>query len=630
MPDIFSEVDGTARSGPNPAVKGARAKPKSAGAAGSGVPRIPPAIEGIQVNFCKDPTCLNFGVPPNPVSKRGRGSASHDTYTLSGAISNRGVPRTSVKCKLCNDTPPLKSNLAIAQELQRLMAYLDVEREPGCPNKDCAQQDSGIYSRPKQYQKHGHTAHGSPRFRCKLCKSTFAVPLPTTGQKKPHENREIFMELVNKAPFRRIMEKRDISASTLYGKIDFLFNQCQRFLARREGKLLERIPIGNLSVSVDRQDYYMNWTRREDKKNVPLHAVISAENRTGYVFGAHLNFDARFRPEEIEADVRTDDDDLKPQEYRRNARYWLKRDYEVSVAASVGRKRYRGLETVLEDAAAAYATVAEREDIEVSDEFDSELQLTHTGMHIHAEYTLYAHFQMLKRLFTGAQSVTFFLDQDPGMRAACFAAFREEIQQDFVQAFFVSMKKDMTKGQKLQAFNEATKRFKEAKARLGLASDYAVKIALIKEQFPLASALGNYGDRWLLYPLPSMNEPEKALAYLTRRPDSHLTEDRLAELYLRGSMYGADRFMELVRRRLSPLERALGTSSAGGRMWYGYAPYNPRVIEKLLVLLRVYWNYCYVAKNSKDGETPAQRLGLAKGKVRVEDIIYFDPNTGTQ
>ena len=52
--------------------------------------------------------------------------------------------------------------------------------------------------------------------------------------------------------------------------------------------------------------------------------------------------------------------------------------------------------------------------------------------------------------------------------------------------------------------------------------------------------------------------------------------------------------------------------------------------EKLLVLLRVYWNYCYVAKNSKDGETPAQRLGLAKGRVRVEDIVYFDPNTRPQ
>jgi hypothetical protein len=98
------------------------------------------------------------------------------------------------------------------------------------------------------------------------------------------------MELVNKAPFRRIMEKRDICAATLYGKIDFLFAQCQRFLGDREGKLLERLPLGHLSISVDRQDYYTNWTRRDDKRNIPLHSVVSADNRSSYVFGAHLNF----------------------------------------------------------------------------------------------------------------------------------------------------------------------------------------------------------------------------------------------------------------------------------------------------------------------------------------------------
>jgi len=91
-------------------------------------------------------------------------------------------------------------------------------------------------------------------------------------------------------------------------------------------------------------------------------------------------------------------------------------------------------------------------------------------------------------------------------------------------------------------------------------------------------------------------------------------------------MYGADRFMELIRRRLSPLERAVSTSSAAGRVWYGYAPYNPRVIEKLLLILRVYWSYSFVPKDSKDGKTPAERLGLAKGRVRVEDIVYFDPH----
>jgi len=626
LPEIFTGDDGGAGTPSKPMPAAARLSGVLGVTGGSKPPRIPPTVEGIQVNFCKDPTCQNFGVQPNPISKRGKHSGGHDTYILSGGLSARGTPRPNLKCKLCGDTPPLKSNLAIAQEVQRLMAYLEREAEPACPDGTCSHHSLGIHSHRKQYQRYGQTAHGSQRYRCKSCGTTFAVPSPATGQKKPHENREIFMELVNKAPFRRIMEKRDISASTLYGKIDFLFEQCQRFLSKREGKLIDRLPLGHLSISVDRQNYYTNWTQRDDKRNVPLYSVVSADNRSGYVFGAHLNFDPRFNPDDIEADARTDNDDLIPQEHRRNARFWLKRDYEISVAASATRKRFKGRETVLDKAAAAYATAAEREDVEVSDEFNNALRLPTTGMQVHAEYTLYAHFQVLKRLLTGAQGITFYLDQDPGMRAACFAAFREEIQQDFVHAFFVSMTKEMTKGQKLKAFNEAKRRFVAAKDRLCSTDEYAVKIQLIKEQFPLMKRIGSYGDHWLLHPLPSMNEPEKALAYLTIRPDSDLTEEQLAELYLSGTMHGADRFLELARRRLSPLERALATSSAAGRMWYGYAPYNPRVIEKLLLLLRVYWNYCYVPKNSKDRKTPAERIGLAKGKVRIQDIVYFNPN----
>jgi len=55
-------------------------------------------------------------------------------------------------------------------------------------------------------------------------------------------------------------------------------------------------------------------------------------------------------------------------------------------------------------------------------------------------------------------------------------------------------------------------------------------------------------------------------------------------------------------------------------MWYGYSPYNPEIIVKLLTIFRVFYNYCLTGIG---GTTPAMRLGLAKGKVGLEDIIYF-------
>ena len=36
----------------------------------------------------------------------------------------------------------------------------------------------------------------------------------------------------------------------------------------------------------------------------------------------------------------------------------------------------------------------------------------------------------------------------------------------------------------------------------------------------------------------------------------------------------------------------------------------------------MYFNYCEVGKDRK---TPAMRLGLAKGQVASEDILYFTP-----
>jgi len=75
---------------------------------------------------------------------------------------------------------------------------------------------------------------------------------------------------------------------TLYDKIDFNHKQCLAFAASREHKLFEGMPVRQLYISVDRQDYLINRTQTEDKRNVRMSAVGSADNTTGYVFGMHL------------------------------------------------------------------------------------------------------------------------------------------------------------------------------------------------------------------------------------------------------------------------------------------------------------------------------------------------------
>ncbi len=56
-------------------------------------------------------------------------------------------------------------------------------------------------------------------------------------------------------------------------------------------------------------------------------------------------------------------------------------------------------------------------------------------------------------------------------------------------------------------------------------------------------------------------------------------------------------------------------------MWHIYAPYDPIMVEKLLTIYRVWHNYVWI--NKKSGRTAAEVIGLAQGKVRPQDIIYF-------
>ena len=148
-------------------------------------------------------------------------------------------------------------------------------------------------------------------------------------------------------------------------------------------------------------------------------------------------------------------------------------------------------------------------------------------------------------------------------------------------------------------------------------SDYEIKILLIKQSLNRIDT--NKNDEWLYFPLPDMVEPEKAVCRLTASSERHFNLDHLARLYNRASLRASDRFCEIIRRRLNPLESPIHTSSNVQKVWHGYSLYNPELIIKLLTILRTYYNY--IPLDSKDNKTPAMRLGLAEGVVPLKDII---------
>jgi transposase-like protein len=364
-----------------------------------------------------------------------------------------------LKCHACGEYPPFKSNQGIAEERERLGAYLSVPPEPSCPDLDCANHGIGVSTGSPHYRRYGTTRSGSKRYRGNACTKTFSVGYSTVGHKQPHKNRLIFQLLMNKSPFRRLCEIADIAPGTLYPKLGFLHRQCLAFVGHRERRLLQGFSIPRLYLGVDRRDYLVNWTQREDKRNVRLTAVGSADNATGYVFGMHVNFDSDVQADVIEHEAAALGDSEAQMPFRRHARLWLASGY--AAAQQRAKNALSGAGGTLNGAVAArYKEAESRSDVEVFEKPGRTTQLPKTGMQVHAEYTLYGHCFLLRDLSRGAEKIRLFLDQDSGLRAAALGAFAERVADRTADAFYVRINKDMTVDERKHALKVSRERFR--------------------------------------------------------------------------------------------------------------------------------------------------------------------------
>jgi transposase-like protein len=547
-------------------------------------------------------------VPAGQSSVRGRNSYIQDSR-------NKGI--SSCICVSCGEGFPLKSNLGIAEEVARMASYLAPPSAVCCRNDACANHTDQVpIGTPGAYASSGKTAIGNPRWRCSVCGKTFSQNVKATArQREHHKNKTIFKLLVNKMPVRRIIEVADIHPKTFYHRLDFLHQQCQAFAAHRE-RALANLPIRRLYLGVDRQDYLVNWLVRKDKRNIQLSAIAAVDNEHGYCFGMHLNFDPSLDSEAVQAEVESNGDLGLPAPHRRFARLWLNADHsEASAKSAATKRRQRALPTAIDE---TYASALQRDDIESPDTPSPVARLPEYGMQTHGEYTMYGHFFFLKRLLGKVQKWRFFIDQDPGLRAACLSAFHDEIRGRTADVFYVRITKDLTVDEKRHRYDDAKAWLERAQLAHPGMKPQAVKLLLIKQRLASMKPHGKWHDQWLDHPFPTMSEPEKAVAYLTDLGD--YDEDHQAWLYNKACLHSVDSFFNQVRRRLSLLERPIHSKSNQGRIWNGYSPYNPAHVAKVLDIMRTVHNYILTGQG---GKTPAQRLGLAQAPLDYEDILYF-------
>lgn len=338
-----------------------------------------------------------------------------------------------------------------------------------------------------------------------------------------------------------------------------------------------------------------------------------------------MNFDPEMYPEIIGVLAEMSGDHEEKTPFRRFARFWLEPDYAQSLAETRANKekKKKSLNSQIDD---QYADQTLRDDIESSEIMTSEVALPRHGMQIHNEYTMYGHYRFLKNLLPGAKHINFFMEQESGIRAACLSAFAEEISADKVEAFFISINKDLTIHEKdrLQAQGKREiLAFIDSMGAAGEQVSFEGARQLIIEQRIKANEFvvrPPFNDKWLIYPHPPRNEAEKQVSYQSDTGQKRYTEFQRACLYSKATLHGIDRFFQQVRRRVSLLERSISTSSSIGRKWYGYCPYNPVIIEKMLTILRVYYNF---VKPGEDKQAPAMRLGLMSSVVKESRILYF-------
>ena len=103
---------------------------------------------------------------------------------------------------------------------------------------------------------------------------------------------------------------------------------------------------------------------------------------------------------------------------------------------------------------------------------------------------------------------------------------------------------------------------------------------------------------------------------------SNLNCYELAEIMYKIDLRSINTFFNQIRRKVSILERPLSGGRGEGKS-YIYANFNPKYAQYMITILRTYLNFCETYKYKGEEITPAMRLGIAKKKYKIEDILYF-------
>ena len=592
---------------------------------------LPGSQTSIQVNHCKMPDCANFGVPAR--TKQGKTGPSKDRDPHYKLHSTKGGQIPAIRCKTCLDMAPVRSNDAIAQEVERLAQESGIwrlEEVTGCINEDCLNHARPVSLHPDQYRKRGKPKSGNGQYyQCRCCGRRTLVSDPVrVGDYNKRLAVDILSRISNKGPVRcTVRGARMRSTRAYYPMIDFLHRRCRAYSGSVDRAFIDgRFTLPeDMNVQSDAQVYQLNWVSRLDRRNVELSTYCTVDADSHFILALNCNFDGRVDPFEINTRAARTCDLARAEGYRKHAQYWLAGD-ELAAGRAMARRDRSARSNLLGQIERLYTSAASRKDVENIElhtlDTSYSTPLLNNGLQVHMPYMCYAQWFLLHEIFAGAgvKSLQVNTDIDSMGRAAFLSAFAEEVKRGDAHLFFVNFTKHQTIDERGEILRKA-RRTRRAFAQTLPASvrkDWRqVGREMMKSRLKERQKYGKWDDEWVVHPLPTVNEPRKAMSWLT--PDPDLDEERKADMFLRSGLSTVDNVFLKTRRLVNAVERPIDSAGGKKRVWHGYAPYNPAMLTKYLTIFRAVNNWVFVGD---DGKTPAMRLGFTKEPLEFEDIVW--------
>ena len=561
--------------------------------------RLPPPSFGIDLNFCRNPACGQFAIRPDPFDGRGRSRAVQRANFHHGKVIG-SADETAFVCGACGTSSVVKSNGAIVEEYRRLRRKeLRGNPDGSCPDVSCRAHGRPVANRPDLYRRYGKTKAGDQRWRCRLCETTFSIGRPTRRQKRTDKNGLLLRLLTNDSSLSKISEITGLSPRAVYEKIDFLYQRVCAFTARGEGSFegVDWARVGR-RFATDSQSLVLNWPNKRTRASVEVQHLCTAYANTGYIVAAHVGFDPEIEMPDIEEGMSAANDFALPRAFRQQARVWSQSEF-----ADYLNRITRNVAISAREAA----------------DFDSEIQLPHTGAKIRQDIALHAHALMLRRLIQGADDrFTFVLDADSGLARAFVAVLATRIKPEKAEAIVVQFDKQKTNDARNALVADGRT---ELMNDTGLGSRQFDALPAREAFEAIDAAIANrlHGatpGQPFAWPYHTKSEPNRQIRILTDR--GRIPIDRQARLMRLATLRSVDAYFHKVRSNIRATARPGRTPSSNNRAWDRHYLYNPATLAKILEIYRFKHNWMGSRGTT---ETPAMRLGFAAGLIYERDLF---------